>query len=265
MAIQIFSDTCYSVKTCLSEGKPWFCAKDVGKALGYAKPRNAIQDHVFEEDRVKLENLMGPVSAPHLKYQERASVYISEPGIYALIFGSKLESAKVFKKWVCQEVLPKLRKSYAEQQKAPLCLLNESDLHHKIIAFIRRFFNHTLMAACLGEMQDTSHKRIDSWKKGYMAGTPDILILNHHAKWNGFAIELKSPKGCGTVSEKQSDCLQKYSCAKFKTLVSDEYDVIILEIIEYMRNVRLCCPHCNRKFKTEQALSNHLKFFHKIY
>lgn len=265
MAIQLFSDTCYSVKTCLSEGRPWFCAKDVAKALGYKNLNQAIIHNVYEEDRVKLENLMGLPGIPQLKYQERTSVYISEPGVYALIFGSKLESARLFKKWVCQEVLPKLRKEYAEQQKAPLCLRNEAELHHKVINFIRRFFPHALIAACLGELQDTPQKRIDSWRKGYLAGTPDILILNHHAKWNGFAIELKSPRGCGAVSEKQEDCLQMYNRAKFKTLVSDEYDVVVLELVNYFNSTRLCCPHCCKRFKTEQTLSEHLKYFHRIH
>jgi prophage antirepressor-like protein len=264
MAIQIFSESTWSVKTIVANGQPWFCAKDVAKALGYAKPRNAIRDHVFEEDRSKHGNLMGPVSGPHLEYHDRESVYISEPGVYALIFGSKLESAKFFKKWVCQDVLPKLRKSFQEQQCAPLYLRNEAELHHKVISFIRRFYPHALIAACMGELQDTSQKRLDSWRKGYQAGTPDILILNLHAKYSGFAIELKSPKGNGVVSQKQSDCLERYGMANFKTLVCDEYDVILIELVKYFGNTRLRCPHCCKKFKTNGSLQKHLCYFHRI-
>ena len=264
MAIQIFSDTCWSVKTCLSEGVPYFCAKDVAQALGYTNTRKAIRDHVFEEDRSKLEDLRGNVSLPLPKHNDKESIYISEPGVYALIFGSKLDSAKSFKKWVCQDVLPRLRKAYKDQQKAPLCLANESDLHHKIVQFLRRFYPQALLVAGLGELQDTFHKRLDAWRKGYTAGQPDILICNAHSRYNGFAIELKTPRGTGKLSEKQDKCLGQFEIAEYKTLVSDEYDVIILELVEYMRNIRLCCPHCCRKFKTEATLQKHLKHFHRI-
>ncbi len=264
MSIEIFSDTCWSVKTCLSAGVPYLCAKDVAKALGYAKPRKAITDHVFEEDLSKLENLMGPKTGPYLSYQEKTSVYISEPGVYALIFGSKLDSAKVFKKWVCQTVLPRLRKSYQEQQKAPLCLRNESDLHHKVVHFIRRFYPQALLVAGLGELQDSAEKRLYSYKCGYTAGQPDIIICNEHAKYRGFAIELKSPRGTGKLTEKQDDCLGNFALAGYKTTVSDEYDVLLLVISEYMRDVRLRCPHCVKKFKSKVTLSRHLHHFHKL-
>jgi prophage antirepressor-like protein len=264
MALQIFSESTWSVKTVVADGQPWFCAKDIAKAFGYALPRKAVLDHVFEEDRVRLQDLGRSQMEPPLKNEQGHSVYISEPGVYALIFGSKLESAKVFKKWVCQEVLPKLRKSFHEQQCAPLYLRNETELHHKVISFIRRFYPHALIAACMGELQDTSQKRLDSWRKGYQAGTPDIIILNLHAKYSGFAIELKSPKGNGVVSQKQSDCLEQYRMADFKTLVSGEYDVILIELVNYFENTRLRCPHCCKKFKTNGSLQKHLCHFHRI-
>jgi prophage antirepressor-like protein len=264
MAIQIFSDTYWSVKTCVSEGVPYFRAKDVAQALGYKNLNQAIIHNVFEEDRMKLENLMGLSERPLLKYQEKESVYITEAGVYALIFGSQKAEAKQFKKWVCQVVLPRLRKAYKDQQKAPLCLANESDLHHKIVQFLRRFYPQALLVAGLGELQDTNGKRLDAWRKGYTAGQPDLIICNAHSKYNGMAIELKNPKGIGKLSEKQDKCLEQFEIAKYKTLVSGEYDVILLEIIEYMRNIRLCCPHCCRKFKSEGTLQKHLKHFHRI-
>ena len=264
MAIEVFCDTYFSVRTCVSAGVPYFCAKDVSEALGYANPRQAVIHNVFEEDRLTLKNIRESTGVTPSKNEQGQSVYITEAGVYALIFGSQKEEAKAFKKFVCQTILPRLRKSYAEQRTAPLCLRNESDLHYKIIHFIRKFFPQALMAASLGELQDTPAKRIDSWRKGYQAGTPDILILSHHAKYNGFAIELKSPTGKGILSEKQDACLQQYKQAKFKTLVSDEYDVVLLEIVEYMRDVRICCPHCCKCFKKEQTLTEHLKYFHRI-
>ena len=267
MALETFSDFAMdiSVRTLLCNGIPYFCAKDVASALGYAKTRNAVLDHVFEEDRSKLQDLRGALSpGPCLQSEHSQSVYITEPGVYALVFGSKLESARTFKRWVCSEILPRLRKNLQAQQSAPLCLRNESDLHYKVVDFLRRFFPHALLSAGLGELQDTSSKRMDAWKKGYQSGTPDILIHNYHARYNGFAIELKNPRGTGRLSEKQFDCLAQFQTAKFQTLVSDDYDRIILEIVNYFANVRLCCPHCKKRFKTQETLENHLRCFHRL-
>ena len=115
----------------------------------------------------------------------------------------------------------------------------------------------------MGELQDSSAKRIDAYRKGYQSGTPDLLILNLHAQWNGFAIELKHPQGTGRLSEKQSDCLAQYRAAGFHTLVCEEYDRLVLEIVQYFSRVRLCCPHCRRRFKTRETLHVHLRHFHR--
>jgi prophage antirepressor-like protein len=295
MSIQIFEDVAWSVKALLDEeDTPWFCGNDVAKALGYARPHKAVQDHMFEEDRCELQTLRGsrfgtpllqgtergsactgsetpcnltiskgPVLGPLLRGNEGASTYITEAGVYGLIFGSKKDEAVAFRKWVCQEVLPRLRKEYLSQQRAPLSLRSESDLHYKVVAFIRRFFPHALLVVCGGEMQDTSAKRCDAWRKGYRGGTPDILISNWHKRFRGFALELKNPRGTGALSEKQSDCLVDFRRAGYKTLVADEYDVILLELAQYFRDVRLHCDCCGRPFKTAQTLLQHATRFHR--
>lgn len=73
--------------------------KDVATALGYANPKNAVPKHVSDEDKLSTQ----------IEYagQRRTVTVINESGLYALIFGSKLESAKCFKHWVTSEVLPK--------------------------------------------------------------------------------------------------------------------------------------------------------------
>ena len=58
-SIQSFSNGVFDVKTQVKSEVPYFCAKDVAKALGYKNPREAVRDHVFEEDRPKLKDLMG--------------------------------------------------------------------------------------------------------------------------------------------------------------------------------------------------------------
>lgn len=102
--IQIFDNAEFGkVRTMQSvEGEPLFCAKDVAVALGYKLPRKAVIDHVDKEDVLKWNT---PTSGG-----EQLMTFINESGLYALILGSKLESARRFKRWVTAEVLPAIRK-----------------------------------------------------------------------------------------------------------------------------------------------------------
>ena len=55
-----------------------------------------------------------------------------------------------------------------------------TDLHYKVVDLIRKYYPDTILVAGLGENQDTENKRLDSSKKGYMRGQPDLLVLNYH-------------------------------------------------------------------------------------
>ena len=86
-------------------GEPLFCANDVCAALGYVNPWDAIKQHVDSNyDLVKCE-VIDSVG------RSQQANFVTESGLYALIFGSKLESAKEFKRWVTSEVLPSIRKT----------------------------------------------------------------------------------------------------------------------------------------------------------
>jgi prophage antirepressor-like protein len=91
------------------DGASWFVGKDVAKALGYSDTKSAIQDHIDTEDKRIIQK--GQIAT--LDIPNRGMTIINESGIYALIFGSKLESAKRFKRWVTSEVLPSIRKTGA--------------------------------------------------------------------------------------------------------------------------------------------------------
>ena len=82
-------------------------------ALGYTNLGKAVRVHVLDEDKEKLENLRGSVLDPLSNPNERAQIFISESGLYSLIFSSKKEEAKAFKRWVTGEVLPAIRKTGA--------------------------------------------------------------------------------------------------------------------------------------------------------
>ena len=76
------------------------------------------------------------------------------------------------------------------------------DLHFKVDSFLKKRFSHSLFMS--GKNQCTSTMRIDSYKKGYLRGSPDLIINNLHKHYTGFAIEFKSPKGNGVLSTDQS-------------------------------------------------------------
>lgn len=91
------------MRTVTIDNEPWFVGKDVAEALGYAKPTDAVRKRVDEEDRgiSKMETPSGT----------QDMTVINESGMYSLILGSKLPSAKKFKHWVTSEVLPSIRKT----------------------------------------------------------------------------------------------------------------------------------------------------------
>lgn len=109
--------------------EPWFVGKDVAEALGYVKARNAIATHVLEDDK-KDAPIQGDLGGT------QQMTIINESGLYALIFGSKLESAKKFKHWVTSEVLPSIRKNggYITNQEN----LSDSELLAKALLVAQR-------------------------------------------------------------------------------------------------------------------------------
>ena len=251
----------------------WFRGKDIAKGLGYEKTRNAILKHVDDDDKSILEDLRrGPQIRAPFKNEQGGSIFINESGLYSLIFGSRLESAKNFKRWVTKDVLPSIRKTgrydYCIDHKYNNTLTfkieNEMDLHVKVVSFLKKRYPHSLVTVTSGENQDTVHKRIDFFKKGYLRGSPDLIINSLHKHYTGFCIEFKSPKGNGVLSSDQSMILLQYQNNGFKTLVSNDYDHIVEQVIEYFRDVRIKCSYCPRRFISSQSLRNHIKFFHKM-
>ena len=108
------------IRTVMIDGEPWFVGKDVATALGYDKGRNAISAHVDDDDALKrgVTDSLG-------RLQE--TTIINESGLYALIFGSELESAKAFKRWVTSEVLPSIRKTGKYEAAGIPALMGEMD------------------------------------------------------------------------------------------------------------------------------------------
>lgn len=136
--LHVFSNQEFGkVRSLMIDDEPWFVGRDAAKALGYTVPKKAIHDHVDNEDKYLVKHdlnafrggetpPLGGTDLVPLKQKcsdlgiDLASVLhvnnygmyiINESGLYSLIFGSKLPSAKRFKRWVTSEVLPTLRKT----------------------------------------------------------------------------------------------------------------------------------------------------------
>ena len=101
--IQVFNNEQFgAIRTAGTAQEPIFCAADICRALGYNNGRDAISRHCDEGDVVKHDT---PTTSG-----VQNMTFVTESGLYSLIFGSKLESAKQFKKWVTSDVLPTIRK-----------------------------------------------------------------------------------------------------------------------------------------------------------
>lgn len=131
--LQIFNSPEFGdIRTVTIDNETYFVGKDVATALGYANPKNAVPTHVSEEDKLSTQ----------IEYagQRREVTVINESSLYALIFGSKLESAKRFKHWVTSEVLPAIHHNggYIMGQEN----LSDSELMAKAILVAQKTIEH---------------------------------------------------------------------------------------------------------------------------
>ena len=101
--LQIFNSPEFgAIRTIEKDGEPWFVGKDVATALGYKEATKAAREKVDDEDKgvSKIDTPSG--------IQEMT--IINETGLYSLVLSSKLPTAKKFKRWVTNEVIPSIRK-----------------------------------------------------------------------------------------------------------------------------------------------------------
>lgn len=111
--LQLFNFENQQVRTLKINDEPYFVGKDVAEILGYKKARNAIAQHVDDEDK-KEAPIQGTLGGT------QSMTIINESGLYSLILSSKMPNAKKFKHWVTSEVLPTIRKhgAYMTDEKA---------------------------------------------------------------------------------------------------------------------------------------------------
>ena len=106
-------------------GECRFAGKDVAQALGYKDTKSALADHVFDDYkqvfnaktiRQMASQSKGGETPPLETTSPRGMIYIKEPGLYQLIFSSKMPKAIKFQRWVFEEILPKMRREALREE-----------------------------------------------------------------------------------------------------------------------------------------------------
>ena len=200
-------------------GEPWFVGKDMAEALGYQNPQRAIREHVDDEDKGVTEMVTpgGKQSLP----------IINESGVYSLIFSSRLEKAREFKRWVTSVVLPSIRKhgAYIAPQTQPQGL-------EPFTAALE-----TLTAAV-----QTLTRRMDAVEQGRRKSLPPSQALDDDDPFADCPVPIKPPSNKArrswmrTASEKLNALSDKCgvpSSAVLHTLyqeLEEEQNVILSEV-----------------------------------
>lgn len=126
--IQIFNNPTFGeIRTVILNGQPWFVGRDIAKALGYARPDNAVTTHCKHSLKQGVPSLQS-------SDKEVEATVIPEGDMYRLISKSKLKSAEQFEEWVFDEVLPTIRKTGSyNQPQLPQTTMELLELHYKAL------------------------------------------------------------------------------------------------------------------------------------
>jgi len=234
-----------SIDCLMVNGEPWFNGQIVAESLGYDRPTKAIHDHVPEKFKTPFKTLISasglylPNSGTY-KRGEAKTLFISEAGLYRLIFKSRLKEAQAFCDWVCSEVLPSIRKtgSYSFDQVKQMAK-GENRLQYRVIEHMKDKYPDVIILPGLGEYQDREFLRIDASLKGYIGGQPDIILLRKLSSdfTDVMAIELKNPNGSNWLSEKQVRFIRRLETCNVTTMVADNYEDVVIGLHDHYREV----------------------------
>jgi prophage antirepressor-like protein len=95
-----FPETKQQIRVMGTLDRPEWVAKDVCDVLGIEKPNNVLRD--FDEDEKGACAIRTPGGLQEM-------LTVTEPGLYRLVLASRKPAAKMFKRWICHEVLPSIR------------------------------------------------------------------------------------------------------------------------------------------------------------
>ena len=249
MKVLNFDDSS-AVRSLVHQGKIFLSSRDICSALGYSNCSQALTQHCDRTYIVELQNIASnPIDLETIsmsevdgetalqKHHRLREKWLEEPACYQLISRSHRPEAKAWMKWLYEEVVPSLRKTgtYTTQTRnQQVQLINESDLHYKVVEFIRKRYPSVKIIAGLGELQDSSEKRIDAWRKGYTKGQPDLMLPIRSGRKCGLALELKSPSWHHEASEHQKAFLQTLEMEGWQVVVSNCYEDILIAVHHFL-------------------------------
>ncbi len=153
--MQVFESAQFGqVRTVQRDGEPWFVATDVCRALEHSNSRMALE---------RLEDDEKGVSSIYTHGGRQEVSIINEPGLYALVLGSRKPEARAFKRWITHDVIPAIRKTggYIAGEET----MSDDELLSRAL----------LMA---GEKLKQREARIQALKAKAAADAPKVLFAN---------------------------------------------------------------------------------------
>lgn len=152
------------------DGALWFVAKDVCEAIGLDNVTQAIANHVESLDLTKRE----VVQADGFVQKQNC---VNEAGLYSLVFGSRLDNAKRFKRWVTSEVLPAIRKTGSYATPANDNQMSPYDIAGRWL--LRAGVDVGIAAACvMSQLEANTGVNMDALRKALPSTTEPVATLN---------------------------------------------------------------------------------------
>jgi prophage antirepressor-like protein len=153
------------------EDKNWFCAKDVCNILDISNSKNAIT-RLDNDEKIQFEIYTQNLQVDTTDPKKRTLNFVSEAGLYELIFTSRKEEAKHFRKWVFSEVLPQIRKTGKYES-------NDNAIQK---------YNHDYLN-CIKGLLESNHIREHIPEAYFLA--KDILVQNLQGRTHNEVIRIK--------------------------------------------------------------------------
>jgi prophage antirepressor-like protein len=123
MALQLFQHGDWNVRVVRNGNEVRWVAKDVAQCFGYKRPKDAIREHVRPDWKCPLKLFLRGGDSPPLssnRHNDSQLLVISDCGVYALFFGSKLPCAEPYRAWLFGEVLPAIQRTGTYSVATPL-------------------------------------------------------------------------------------------------------------------------------------------------
>jgi len=139
-----------------------------------------------------------------------------------------------------------------------LVVMNEADLHCRLVVELRKTWPSALLVPGIGELPESGARRLEAWKMGYTRGQPDLMILNPSGEYHGLAVEFKHPGFEAAPTKDQLAFHSRLRSSGWKVLVCNDFSMALREIEKYLRECKVPCECCGRLFADQKRVDAHL-------